>query len=455
MLFNSAEYLFLFLPLCLLLYYYLKSTTAKTLGLIVLSMYFYMVAYPAYIGVLLGLIGADYGFARLIDRSKTPWRKIWLWVALGSNVALLAAFKYLNFFADNLIYLGIELPKHSWMLPVGLSFHTFQSMSYLVEVYRKSFPVEKNLGRYSLYVLFFPQMVAGPIERPQNILPQLKFLPGFDLQNLKQGLFLLASGLFMKVAVADRLTLLVDPVFKEPENAGSVQSLLAVLFFGIQIYADFSGYSRMALGAAKMLGIDLMVNFRQPYLADSLGEFWRRWHISLSTWFRDYVYFPLGGSREGSFRTVRNILIIFALSGLWHGAGWNYILWGLLHGIGLSLETLIGKFIPWKTPALVRILRTQAWVLFCWVFFRASSLANGLDVLKGIFSPSGNGLGLEISPPEIGYGLGISLLILVSEYFNFQERAFQRIGWFFTLLLFVLAYFLGNFNATTFIYFQF
>ena len=455
MLFNSAEYLFLFLPFCILLHYYLRSHVSQMLGLIVTSLYFYMVAYPAYILVLLGLIIVDFAGGILIDKSDGPSRRNWLIGALILNVALLAGFKYYNFFADNLNLLGSHLPKHSWMLPVGLSFHTFQSMSYLIEVYRKAYPSERNLMRYSLFVLFFPQMVAGPIERPQNILPQFTKFPSFQWENLKQGLFMLARGLFMKVAVADRLTLLVDPVFQEPEKSGALLCLSAVLFFGFQIYADFSGYSQMALGAARMLGIDLMVNFKQPYLSTSLGDFWRNWHISLSTWFRDYIYFPLGGSREGTWKTVRNVLIIFSLSGLWHGAGWNYILWGFLHGLGLSLETIFSRQSLFTIPVWLKWLRTQAWVFFCWIFFRAHSTTEAWAVIKGTWGRFSNDGTVNLSQPELIYGFTIAILILLSEKFKWQETAFARTGWLSIAVLFILAYFLGNFNATTFIYFQF
>jgi D-alanyl-lipoteichoic acid acyltransferase DltB (MBOAT superfamily) len=309
--------------------------------------------------------------------------------------------------------------------------------------------------RYSLFVLFFPQMVAGPIERPQNILPQFTKFPSFQWENLKEGLFMLARGLFMKVAVADRLTLLVDPVFQAPEESGALLCMSAILFFGFQIYADFSGYSQMALGAARMLGIDLMINFKQPYLSTSLGDFWRNWHISLSTWFRDYIYFPLGGSREGTRKTVRNVLIIFSLSGLWHGAGWNYILWGFLHGLGLSLETIFSRQSLFAFPIWLKWLRTQVWVFFCWIFFRAHSTTEAWAVIKGTWGRFSNDGTVNLSQQEIIYGFALAILILLSEKFKWQETAFARTGWFFIAVLLILAYFLGNFNATTFIYFQF
>lgn len=452
MLFNSGEFLFLFLPLCLLGFSWFRSSRARMVFLLLLSIYFYMVAYPAYIFILFGLIGVDYLAALQMDKKEGRSRKAWLWISLGSNVLLLASFKYYNFFADNLLALGFALPKHQWLLPVGLSFHTFQSMSYTVEVYRKAYPVERNLLRYSLYVLFFPQMVAGPIERPQNILPQFNPFPAFRAQNWKPGLFLLARGLFMKVAVADRLSPWVDQVFSAPEKAGPYEAWLAVLFFGIQIYADFSGYSNMALGSARLLGIDLMVNFKQPYLATSLSDFWRRWHVSLSTWFRDYIYIPLGGNRVSAWKSARNLLLVFALSGLWHGAGWNFIVWGALHGLFLVAES---RLFPQKTPrfAVVAWIRTQAWVFLCWVFFRASSLENGLDVLNACFA-SGSG-SLAISLPDQLYGLLLLIAVPLAEWFQFQEKAFRLAPWFCILSLALAGWFLGNFQSQSFIYFQF
>jgi D-alanyl-lipoteichoic acid acyltransferase DltB (MBOAT superfamily) len=422
-------------------------------SLLVLSLYFYMVAYPAYILILLGLIGFDYGAALWINRLQGQKRKLVLVFALMANVGLIAVFKYYNFFADNLRWTGFNLPAHSWILPVGLSFHTFQSMSYLIEVFRKSFPCEHSLPRYALYVLFFPQMVAGPIERPQNILPQFSPLPAFDPGQLKPGIFQFVRGLWMKVAVADVLTEWIDPVFRDPGQASVPQVWLAIFFFGIQIYADFSGYSNMALGTARMLGIDLMVNFRQPYLATSLSDFWRRWHISLSTWFRDYVYIPLGGNRAGNFKAARNLFLVFALSGLWHGAGWNFVVWGLLHGLAIAVESFwsgksaLGKsqFIGW--------IRTQAWVFFCWVFFRATSVEEALRVLGAAFPKDAPGL--PLSPQQGIYGLILSVLVLLSERFSWQEKGFRLLGWIWIAGLAVTAYFLGTFQSNSFIYFQF
>jgi alginate O-acetyltransferase complex protein AlgI len=453
MLFHSAEYLVLFLPLCLLLFSAFRSPAGRVASLLVLSLYFYMVAYPAYIVVLLGLIGFDFGAGLWINRTEGPARKRVLALALVANVGLLAVFKYYNFFAENLNWTGLHLPLHHWILPVGLSFHTFQSMSYLIEVFRKTHPCETSLPKFALYVLFFPQMVAGPIERPQNILPQFSPLPAFAFSNLKPGLFQFVRGLWMKVAVADVLTEWVDAVFRDPGQASAAQAWMAMLFFGIQIYADFSGYSNMALGTARMLGIDLMVNFRQPYLATSLSDFWRRWHISLSTWFRDYVYIPLGGNRNGPFQSVRNLFLVFSLSGLWHGAGWNFVVWGVLHGLAIAVESFGVRKPGSESRPWLGWIRTQAWVFFCWVFFRATSFENAIQVLKAAFSDVGSGLSL--SPVQGGYGIGLCVLVLLAERFSLQESAYQKLGWIWMAILGLTAYFLGNYQSNSFIYFQF
>jgi D-alanyl-lipoteichoic acid acyltransferase DltB (MBOAT superfamily) len=454
MLFNSAEYLFLFLPFCLLLHYFLKSHVQKAIALVLLSAWFYMAAFPVYIFLLFGLIAVDFAGVILMDRCSGLLRKFWLWICIGSNVSLLASFKYWNFLAENSNLLGADLPLHSWILPVGLSFHTFQSMSYVLEVYRKAWPAERNLLRYSLYILFFPQMVAGPVERPQNILPQLHHFPPFSRADFLEGLFQLGSGLFMKAVVADRLALFVNPAFEHSTRISAFQAMLAMLFFALQIYADFSGYSNMALGSARMLGIRLMVNFQQPYLASSLSDFWRRWHISLSTWFRDYLYIPLGGSRKGPFLSSFNLLLVFLISGLWHGAGWNFLLWGLLHGVGLVLEN---HFLPGKQAVFswARWLLTQSWVIVCWVFFRAVSMENATQMFAALLRWNGSRFSIEFSNQEILGALLLCLAVPLAELFHLQEKAFNKHPVASIMLLFTAAYFLGNFNAGSFLYFQF
>jgi alginate O-acetyltransferase complex protein AlgI len=454
MLFHSAEFLFLFFPISILLHYFLRGNFAQMLALTLLSAWFYMAAFPLYIFILLGLIAFDYVGALLLAKLSGYRQKICLGICVASNLALLASFKYWNFMAENLNLAGASIPRHEWILPVGLSFHVFQSLSYLIEVYRRTWPAERNVLRYSLYVLFFPQMVAGPIERPQNILPQFTKFKSFDAQEFKAGLYLFLKGLFMKVAVADRLAAFSDPVFNEPSLASGSQVILAIVFFMFQIYADFSGYSNMALGIAQSLGIKLMVNFRQPYLACSLSDFWRRWHISLSTWFRDYVYIPLGGNRNGIILSGLNLMIVFLLSGIWHGAGWNFIFWGFLHGMGLIVENY---FSPRRKQGfrIVNWLRTQVWVMLCWVFFRAVSFNDAIGLFNSLFQWNKPPLAMEFTVPEILYGLIIVLLIPVSEYFRWQDRLFSKSPWLSCSVLLIATYFLGNFKSSSFLYFQF
>jgi D-alanyl-lipoteichoic acid acyltransferase DltB (MBOAT superfamily) len=454
MLFHSAEFLFIFFPLCLLLHFFLKGNASKMLVLTLLSAWFYIAAYPLYIFLLLGLIAVDYSGALLMERLKGTYRKLCFALCIFSNVGLLASFKYWNFIAENLNLAGASLPQHDWILPVGLSFHTFQSLSYLIEVHHKSWPPERNLLRYSLYILFFPQMVAGPIERPQNILPQFLNFPKFNKADFRDGLFLLAKGLFMKVAVADRLAVFSDPIFNAPAQASAPQVMLAMAFFMLQIYADFSGYSNMALGTARMLGIKLMLNFRQPYLATSLADFWRRWHISLSTWFRDYIYIPLGGNRNGIYRAGVNLMIVFLLSGLWHGAGWNFIIWGALHGLGILAENYISAF---RNPNFKTLnwLRTQLWVMGCWVFFRTISFADAMEVFQSLSHWTKPPLNIAFTSEEIVYSMALFLVIPVSERFRWQDKAFEKMPWVFTSILLAAAYLLGNFKSTSFLYFQF
>lgn len=454
MLFHSAEFLFLFFPISLLLHYFLKGNVAQMLALTLLSAWFYMAAFPLYIFILLGLIVFDYLGALLLEQSKGTGRKLFLGFCVFVNIALLASFKYWNFIAENLNVVGASLPKHDWILPVGLSFHVFQSLSYLIEVYRNKWTAERNFLRYALYVLFFPQMVAGPIERPQNILPQFKKFKAFNPEKFKTGIYLFLKGLFMKVAVADRLAAFTDPVFNNPALASGQQVLLAMVFFMFQIYADFSGYSNMALGIAHSLGVNLMVNFKQPYLACSLGDFWRRWHISLSTWFRDYVYIPLGGSRHGFARSGFNLLVVFLLSGIWHGAGWTFILWGFLHGMGLIFENYFLQNRK-KEFRMLGWLRTQLWVMVCWIFFRSQTFQDVVQLFISLFQWHKPPHLIDFSITEIMYGLIIVILIPLSEYFRWQHKLFLRYSWLFFALLLVATYLLGNFKSSSFLYFQF
>src|SRR5687768_10410935 len=273
------------------------------------------------------------------------------------------------------------LPLLNIILPIGLSFHTFQAMSYTIEVYRGHQPAERHFGIYALYVMFYPQLVAGPIERPQNLLPQFRTRHEFDADRVFQGLARMLWGMFKKVVIADRLAVIVNQVYGNPNQYGGMAFVWATWFFAIQIYCDFSGYSDIALGAAKVMGFNLMENFDRPYFATSIGEFWRRWHISLSTWFKDYLYVPLGGSRLGPRRTYVNLLVVFLLCGLWHGAAWTFVAWGLYHGMFLVLERVGWARTLERGPPALRHVYVLLAVMVGWVLFRSETLAGAVGYL--------------------------------------------------------------------------
>nr|WP_317192377.1 MBOAT family O-acyltransferase [Hymenobacter jeongseonensis] len=352
---------------------------------------------PYYILILFALILIDYYAGLLIEKASGNRRKFYLIISLAANIGMLAFFKYYDFFVDNLNSLlsigggAASLPLLRIILPIGLSFHTFQAMSYTIEVYRGTYPAERHFGIYALYVMFYPQLVAGPIERPQNILPQLHEEKIFDYDNVASGLRLMAWGLFKKVVIADRLAAMVNEVYGHPEQFRGLPLLVATGFFSFQIYCDFSGYSDMARGAARVMGFKLMLNFDRPYFAQSIGEFWRRWHISLSTWFKDYVYIPLGGNRVSVPRNYLNLLLIFLLSGLWHGPSWTFVMWGALHGsylimahLTVNLRTSLIKrlHLPALNHPLVSIFFTFGLVTFAWIFFRANNLSDAFYIVR-------------------------------------------------------------------------
>lgn len=396
MLFNSLEFA-LFFPVVTILFFLLPHRFRWML-LLAASCFFYMFFKPVYILILVFTIVIDYfagiWIARQQDKKK---RKVLLLLSIASNVGVLAVFKYYNFITINLndafqaVHQGSPIPLLHILLPIGLSFHTFQAMSYTIEIYRGNQEPERHFGIYALYVMFYPQLVAGPIERPQNILHQFHEVKHFDYGNMRSGLLQIAWGLFKKVVIADRLALFVNQVYGDPTGYTGLPLIMATVFFAFQIYCDFSGYSDIALGTARCMGFNLMTNFNKPYTATGIGEFWQKWHISLSTWFRDYVYIPLGGNRVSKFRWYVNILIVFVLSGIWHGANWTFVVWGLLHGLYLIGERLFSKpgrrqDRPMSLPAtLFRRLIVFILVSFAWIFFRSDSLGGAFYVVRHLF----------------------------------------------------------------------
>jgi alginate O-acetyltransferase complex protein AlgI len=386
LLFNSFEFL-LFFPIVTVLFFLLPHKF-RWFHLLAASCYFYMAFVPVYILILFFTIIIDYIAGICIESAEGKRRKVWLVMSLIANIGVLAYFKYYNFLVDNINQLlpGNEnaIPYLKILLPIGLSFHTFQAMSYTIEVYRGNQKAERHFGIYALYVMFYPQLVAGPIERPQNILHQFHEKKYFNYDDFRKGMSLILYGLVKKVVIADRLSPYVDQVYQGADNMSFIPTLLAVIFFSIQIYCDFSGYSDIALGTARCMGFDLMKNFDHPYRATSIADFWRRWHISLSTWFKDYLYIPLGGSKSSAFSTYRNLFIVFLISGLWHGASWTFIAWGLLHALFQVVESLKKKYMP---GLRVRTVWVNQFVVFtlvsiAWVFFRAANFTQGFTIIK-------------------------------------------------------------------------
>jgi alginate O-acetyltransferase complex protein AlgI len=397
MLFNSLEFL-LFFPIVTALFYLLPHKL-RWIHLLIASSVFYMFFIPQYILILLVTILIDYIAAIYIEKSEPNQKKKYLIISIISTCLVLFVFKYFDFFNHNMLFLshkfGFYYPEKiiKFILPIGLSFHTFQSLSYVIEVYKGKQKAEKHFGIYSLYVMFYPQLVTGPIERPQNLLVQLKQVKKFEYSNLVEGIRLILFGLFIKMVIADNIAVYADQIYANPASYNTWSILIGLLFYSFQIYCDFYGYSTIAVGCAKAMGYNLMDNFKNPYRSKNISEFWQRWHISLSTWFRDYVYFSLGGNRVKVYRWMINILIVFIVSGLWHGANWTFILWGLAHGVIYLLEELTNKVLKFKIPdnkvlASVTntflVIKTFVIVSFIWILFRAPSLSQVKVVCKSI-----------------------------------------------------------------------
>lgn len=430
MLFNSIDFL-LFFPIVTILYFVLPHRV-RWVWLLAASYYFYMCWNAEYALLIATSTVITYASGLLIE--KLPRRKK-LWVALSflSNLAILFFFKYFGFFLNNLEALGIAVkrPGFDVLLPVGISFYTFQALSYTMDVYRGEVKAEKNPFKYALFVSFFPQLVAGPIERSKNLLHQVNDRHYFDPDRVRDGLLLMLWGMFEKIVIADRVSYLVTYVYDNYAALPGAATVLATVLFAVQIYCDFAGYSDIAVGAAQVLGFSLMENFRRPYLATSVQDFWRRWHISLSTWFRDYLYIPLGGNRKGTVRKYFNLMVTFLTSGLWHGASWNFVAWGGLNGIYQVIGSVLSPARDKLCGALhidrerlfwrcVRVVFTFCLVDFAWLFFRAPSFRTALDMVahmaadfrcSGITGPALFELGL--SQPDFTVALiAIGILVL-------------------------------------------
>lgn len=391
MYFHTLPFLIFFL-IIYPLHLALKGTRFRLPFLLAASYFFYGWLNPLYLVLIAWSTSLDY---LVVTRmAKSPRRRSWLAISIANNLGLLGFFKYGQFVTDNVNYLltwlnvPYILPSPGILLPAGLSFYTFQSLSYTIDYYRGNVERETSLLRYATFVALFPRLLAGPIERAKNLLPQLHETPRVSGQDVADGLSLFVVGLFKKVALADYLALYVNKVYASPDQFQSPALIVATFFFAWQIYFDFSGYTDMARGVARMMGFRLMLNFNNPYLAASLGEFWGRWHISLSSWFKDYLYIPLGGNRKGTFNTYSNMFIVMVVSGLWHGAAWTFVIWGALHAIGrfFTRELERTTFYKEKVPTLVKQLFVFAFVTFAWIFFRAESIGDAWVIVARIFS---------------------------------------------------------------------
>ncbi|MEM9601992.1 MAG: MBOAT family protein [Pseudomonadota bacterium] len=461
MLFNSIDFA-VFLVVVFSLYSITSSQRLKIVILLFSSLFFY--AYwsaPHLLLVFISTFSVAWLGLRISSNSDERRRKLYVSAGVALNLGILAVFKYFNFFVEVLSDMGSGYSfELSIALPLGISFYTFQSVSYLIDVYRRKIEAEQNPISVLLYVAFFPQLVAGPIVRASEFLPQLKVAKRFNHDDLVWGFNRIVCGLLKKVVIADNIAVLVDPVYANPTAYSSGALLLATYAFAVQIFCDFSGYSDIAIGVARIFGYRLNENFNVPYISKSITEFWRRWHISLSSWLKDYLYIPLGGNRNGVVKTYRNLLITMLLGGLWHGASYNFIIWGALHGSWLAIERWCGNHLsPRKYKSEVshqfvkalKVVLVFHGVCVTWVFFRAATLEDALAILYGIVSLSP---GSSQAPFQIVWQLG--LLLLVSTFFTlFRFVALASWSWVILLSSAVTSVVLFGASSSQFIYFVF
>ncbi len=481
MLFHTWDFA-IFFAITYVVYLFLRPTRYWVHWFFLTSYFFYGWWNKWYLLLLFGTSAIDYLMVIFMERSRTQRRRLlWLIVSLVSNFGFLGYFKYSGFITQQLnallswVGVAMQLPDpiaypnallgalgvpaaHQFaavILPIGISFHTFQSMSYTIDAYYRRIPIERSFVRFLAFVSFFPQLVAGPIERSGNLLPQLTNKPPLRGRDISDGMSLFLVGLFKKVALADYFAQYVEKVYAAPDMYSSGALVLATVAFGWQIYFDFSGYTDMGRGVAKMMGFDLMLNFNNPYLADSLGDFWNRWHISLSTWFKDYVYFPLGGNRGGKLFTYRNMVLTMLISGIWHGAAWGFVIWGAMHALGRALtRELEGTaFYRDRVPRIAKQVAVFAFVTFCWIFFRAQSTHDAFLIVKRIFS---TGWG----DPRFPIAMLVMILGVWTYQFSFESRlrpvlelGIVRVAMAAGMIIY-LAMFTGG-SSSAFIYFQF
>lgn len=478
MLFNSISFA-IFLPIVFILYWFTTrgNFRSQNILLLIASYFFYACWDWRFLFLLIFSTLLDYSTGIKIFNAKEKKRKkIWLWLSICVNLGFLGVFKYYDFFvssfADGLSLLGLRTSYSTLnvILPVGISFYTFHGLSYVIDIYKDRIKPEKNFIDYSVFVSFFPLLVAGPIERATHLLPQLIKKRKFDYSKAVDGLRQILWGLFKKIVIADSCAEYANMIFNNSSEYHGSTLVLGVLFFSFQIYCDFSGYSDIALGAARLFGIELLRNFAFPYFSRDIAEFWRRWHISLSSWFRDYLYFPLGGSRGGTWMKIRNTFIIFVVSGFWHGANWTFIVWGFLNAVYIIPSIIFntnrnnldivaqGRYLP-TIKEIVSILLTFSATMFAWIFFRANSLEDAFSYISGIFSqPFFQNANLA---PKYLYLLLISFIIV--EWVGRESKyAIEKIGSGYSRIVrwgiyysLIILLFIFKGNVQQFIYFQF
>ena len=440
MFFNSFSFA-IFLPVVFVLYWFVCNKTKSTQNavLIVSSYYFYSCWDWRFLFLLVFSTFLDYYTGIMIEKAKTELgRKFWFWLSISVNLGFLGIFKYYNFFADSFSHLlnGFGLQTSPLLLnvilPVGISFYTFHGLSYVIDIYLKRIKAEYNFVDYSLFVSYFPLLVAGPIERATHLLPQVKVKRSFDYQKAKEGIFQFVWGLVKKVVIADTCATYANAIFDNYESMNSLSLLLGAVYFSFQIYGDFSGYSDMALGMSKLFGIDLLRNFNYPYFSRDIAEFWRRWHISLSSWFRDYLYIPLGGSSGGTAMKVRNTFVIFLVSGFWHGANWTFIAWGFINALYFlpllllkrnrsNMETVSLYWDLNSVKVFFSILSTFALTCLAWIFFRVKSIAEAFEYIERIFT-NGNFAAQYLENERYNYEIIILILAFILVEWNSRTK---------------------------------
>ena len=473
MIYNSIPFA-VFLPIIFILYWICLSKY-RYLFLLAASFYFYMYMDPKYIFFLLGTVTVSYLLALALDSARDVFRKkLYLFIGILALIGVLALLKYSGFIIE---IAGLPSPAIQFMLPVGISFYTFQTLGYLIDIYRGKYPAERHFGYYCLFVSFFPQILSGPIGRGDVLLPQLKKGRTFDIYQASYGMKLMAVGYFKKLVVAGLLAPTVDKIYDNPESYVGLVYIIATFMFALQIYCDFSGYTDIAIGCAKLFGMELSENFKTPYFSRSIKEFWSRWHISLSTWFRDYLYIPLGGNRVGKIRHCFNLMLTFLVSGLWHGAGINYILWGGIHGFYQIIETISGKNKKGREEKrnpllnLFSVFLTFMAVCLAWVFFRADSVSHAWRIISLSFHEIGNPYNyfrtavicLDMS---YAYMIYLSIPILLLTIYDYASLKRDVIAWIssrkpwvrypvYIFLLLIILLFSEKGVSTEFYYFQF